>query len=92
MLLYSDHLKIKYPNISKKSDEIIIEYQNIQQIDFYGMTSIKAWAMLVNYICPNSLFVTYYNAGEIKEIFIGYLRLSDIKNLKDNTNLTIIIH
>lgn len=92
MLFCPDCLKIKYPNISKTSDEIILEYQNIKQIDFYGMTSIKAWAMLFNYICPNSVFVTYCDFNETREVFIGYLKPVHIRELKSERNLKVVIH
>jgi hypothetical protein len=92
MLFSPDCLKIKYPNISKTSDEIILEYQNIQQIDFYGIASIKSWVMLFDYICPNSVFVTYRDSSEITRVFAGYLTPVQIKNLINESNLKIVLH
>lgn len=92
MLFCPDCLKIKYPNISKTSDEIILEYQNIQQIDFYGIASIKAWVMLFDYICPNSVFVTYRDSSEITRVFAGYLTPVQIRNLINESDLKIVLH
>ena len=69
--LLDNRLVIYYPNLGKASP-LSIEISKIVNIEFYKISSIRAWLMLFNYVCPQCAYINY-KMGEKEECkFIGY--------------------
>jgi len=69
--LLDNRLVIYYPNLGKASP-LSIEISKIVSIEFYKISSIKAWLLLFNYVCPQCAYINY-KMGEKEECkLIGY--------------------
>ena len=83
-------LSIKYPNI-QKNNTLELSIDQIINIEYYKITSIKAWCMLYNCIAPQCAFLTYETNQERKSAFIGYPDIKQLQELCDTYNIRLVI-
>ena len=90
--LYSEEgvLVIIYPNVTT-SPRTEIEVNNIVKIEYYKISSFRAWCMLYNYVCPCSAFITYLLDGKEVCKHIGYPRYDKIKTLCSDIGVKFVI-
>ena len=76
-----DIVEINYTNIQSTSEPLKLNRENIVKFEYYKITSVKAWCMLYNYVCPQCVYITYLNDGEELCRHIGYPKYEDIQQL-----------
>ena len=74
-------IAIYYPNVLKNREPLTLDYNQLVKIEYYKMTSIRAWLLLANRIYPQCVFVTYRSGdAEIRKL-IGYPAYEEIAEL-----------
>lgn len=95
------HSKTKKNYLFIENDFIVINYynlrcakinvQDIKKIEYYKISSIKAWGMLFNCVCPQCAYITYiYDEKEVCE-HIGYPDFNRISKLCDSIGVNFSI-
>lgn len=72
-----EYIVINYSNI----DCLKIDVRNILEIEYYKISSVKAWFMLYNCIWPQCAFITYVNNEKKECKYIGNPNFDEIKRL-----------
>lgn len=84
--LYDKHLLIKHPNANNCKETKFL-YKSIARFEYYKMTSLKAWLNLFMGLCPNCVFIVYYEEGKEKKLFVGYLSYKNIYQISQITGI-----
>lgn len=82
---------IKYPNLSKNSECLTLNAHEIVRIEYYRLTSIKAWCMLVNYVGPQCAYMTYFCDGKEVNKHIGYPEYQEISNFCKTHDIGFVV-
>ena len=80
---------VNYPSFNNIDQAIAID--NIIQIEYYKLSSIKGWFMIFNCIAPQCIFMTYLIDNEKKCQHIGYVNLDTIKKLCADLGVDLLI-
>ena len=83
-------LEICYPNIDK-SGVLRLEADEVVKIEYYKLSSLKAWCMLHNCICPQCVFITYIKNGIQLCKHIGYARCESIEGLCRDADIALFV-
>ena len=75
----NNFIHINYPFCNGKCDKI--DLNKIVKVEYYKISSIRAWCMLYSCVCPQCVYITYVDGG--KEIcrHIGYPDFNEIRKV-----------
>jgi hypothetical protein len=83
-------LEICYPNIDKRG-VLRLEADEVVKLEYYKLSSLKAWCMLHNCICPQCVFITYIKNGIQLCKHIGYARLESIEGFCRDADIALFV-
>ena len=72
-------IHFNYPFYKKQSDKI--DVNKIVKVEYYKISSIRAWCMLYNCVCPQCVYITYINDDKEMCRHIGYPKFNEIKKV-----------
>lgn len=87
----SDCIVINYPNASQDNNSLRLDKRKVIKMEYYKLSSFRAWCMLYNCVCPQCLYITYLCNGMEEKSFIGYPNFDKIKNFCVLSNIELII-
>ena len=90
--VHKTHLELKYPNIGNGRNELKVEYENIIRLEYYKITSFRAWLMLYNYVLPKCVYITYTENGNVINELIGYMNYDDVKKISENNVIELKVY
>ncbi len=85
------YIEIKYPNISDDNLHFEIMTNAIIKIEYYKISSFKAWCMLYNTVLPQCAYITYIFEGKEMCKHIGYPNYKEINGLCVNSGIDFVI-
>ncbi len=92
-LTNNEQLEIHYPNVGIRNEDVIrVNVEQVVKLEYYRMTSIKSWFLLVNAIVPQCTFITYVEGGREFCGLIGYPSYDDVKKLADECGITMKVY
>jgi len=79
LCIENNFIHVNYPFYNNQCDKI--DVSKIVKVEYYKISSFKAWCMLYSCVCPQCVYITYINDG--KEIcrHIGYPEFNEIKKV-----------
>ena len=86
MIFDGEILIINYPNFQAK-----ISIENIIEIEYYKISSFKAWCMIFNYVAPQCSYVKYVDEKDTVCKLIGYPDFNKIRNLCIEKNIKFLV-
>lgn len=72
---------IKYPNVASNLEELKLKTEDILKIEYYKLSSLKAWCLLLSYISPGAVFITFRSGTKEECKLIGYPSFEEIEKL-----------
>lgn len=91
ILVEDESVQIRYLDNFKGDTKIRLKYEEIKQIEYYRINTIRGWTVLQSYVFPQSVFITFVYDGVEQKKFIGYLDKKAIQNFAEK-NIQIKIH
>ena len=85
------YMLINYPNVSSNMQPLKLNYNEIIKMEYYKITSIKAWCLLICYVCPQCVYITYAQNGKEESRLIGYPKFEEIRALCADLGIDLII-
>ena len=74
-----------------QTNNLKINLHSIVKMEYYKITSLKAWCMLYNYVCPQCVFITYEKDGKELCELIGYPDCKKVKEMCNETGIAFYI-
>lgn len=84
-------ITIHYPNVLQDLHHLRLNKSEIVKMEYYKISSLKAWGMLYSCICPQCVFVTYMYNGVEEKSFIGYPNFNEIRKFCDLLNVELVV-
>ena len=86
----NDSIFVKYPNLNTRNF-IEIDLCDIRKMEYYKISSIRAWGMLCNYVCPQCVYITYESEGKEVCKHIGYPNLKELSSFCFESGINLVI-
>ena len=86
-----DFIIIHYPNVLRDLHHLKLNTSTIVKMEYYRISSFRAWCMLYNCVCPQCLYITYLYNGNEEKSFIGYPNFNEMKKICDLLNIELIV-
>ena len=91
MCIEDEYIQIQYLDNFQGETNIKIKYDEIKQVEYFKINTIKGWSVLQAYVLPQSVFITFVYNGVEQKKFIGYLDKNAIQDLAEK-NIQIKMH
>ena len=82
---------IHYPNIQSEGAIRILNIRDVINVEYYKLSSLKAWGMLFSYMCPQCAFISYRCNGQTVCQHIGYPAFAELHAFCFDNNIPLII-
>ena len=82
---------IKYPNVCSDMQELVLNCTQIIKIEYYRLSSIRGWCLLVNYVLPQCVYMTYMQEGKECRKLIGYADYHQMRDVCHMMNITFVL-
>ena len=90
MFAEKDSIFVKYPNFNA-ANFIKIDLCDIRKVEYYKISSVRAWGMLCNYVCPQCVYITYESGGKEVCKLLGYPDFKEISSLCFEADINFIV-
>ena len=84
------YILINYPNISNMQT-LELNCNEIIKMEYYKITSVKAWFMIFDYVGPQCVYITYAKNGKEESRLIGYPKFEEIRALCADLGIDLFI-
>lgn len=84
-------ITIHYPNVLQGLHYLRLNKNEIVKMEYYKISSFRAWGMLYSCTCPQCVFITYVYNGVEEQSFIGYPNFNEIQKLCNSSNIELIV-
>lgn len=85
-------LVIKNDSFSSENVEVFIDFNNIVQIDYYGINSIISWVGIICLQCPNTALISFVIDGQVIQKALGFFEKDEIKKICSLCKIKLIVH
>ena len=84
-------LSIHYPNLPDKTDCLKLNIHDVVNIEYYKISSIRGWFMLINYLCPQCVFINYISDDKKVCQHIGYPHFKEISKFCNDLKIEFVV-
>lgn len=91
LLLKEQSIEVVYHDIYKGTTKLELSYDQIVQLEYYRLFTIRWIGLLHSSLVSQCVFMTYMNNGNQIERHIGYMNYRDAKEITQKLKIRLVV-